>query len=207
MFTTKALNYAAAAGYRRTGASLGNLALAYYRKGMYDSALAFAYKSIAINLSDNYVRSLAGAYSGVSGLYARQNNKDSSLLYANKALGAARITGLPGSLQQAYQRLSDAYQLYNKTDSAFKYEKLSNRLNDSLKNARIASLTKYQKFAFDEQQRLKKLDEEKTAYANKMNMLGLVAVLGVILLIAIILFRNNRQKQKASQLPPPKAVA
>ncbi len=200
MFTSKGLPFADAAGFRRTGNSFINLARAYAGKGMWDSAFILAHKSIAINQEDNYLRSLVSSYVGVSFLFGRQNNKDSSLFYANKALEAARITGLPGALQAAYQCLSAANQLNNKIDSAFKYEQLSNKLNDSLKNARIASLTAYQKFAFNEQLRLKKLDEEKTAYANKMNMLGLIAVLSVILLIAIILYRNNRQKQKTNKV-------
>ncbi len=196
----KALSYAAATGYRRIGASLLNLAKAYAQKGMYDSSLFYIHKSIDINLSDNYIRSLVTSYWGMAGLQERLGNKDSTLFYAIKTFEAARVTGLPGSLQLAYQRLSNAYQLNNRTDSALKYEKLWNKINDSLKNARITSLTKYQKFAFDEQLRLKKRDEEKTAYANKMNMLGLLAVLGGILLVTIILFRNNRQKHKANQV-------
>ncbi len=200
MFTSKGLQFAAAAGFRRTGNTLINLAKAYAGKGMWDSAFIFAYNSIAINLADNYLRSLVSSYVGVSFLFGRQNNKDSSLFYAYKALEAARITGLPGSLQAAYQCLSAANQLNNKTDSAFRYEQFSNKLNDSLKNARITNLTNYQKFAFNEQLRLKKLDEEKTAYANRMNMLGMLALLGGILLVAIILFRNNRQKQNANKV-------
>ena len=198
MFETKALNYAAAAGFRRTGASLLRIARAYFQKGIFDSAFVLAHKSIAINQADNYLRSLVSSYTGVSYLFGRLNNKDSSLYFAKKALETARITGLPGSLQQAYQSLSGANQLNNKIDSAFKYEQLSNKLNDSLKNARINSLTKYQKFSFDEQLRLKKLDEEKTAYANNLKMMGLLAALGGILVVAFILYRNNRQKQHAN---------
>ncbi len=200
MLTSKGLPFAAKAGFRRTGNSLINLARAYAGKGMWDSAFIFAHQSIAINKADNYLRSLVSSYVGVSFLFGRQNSKDSSLFYANKSLEAARITGLPGSLLQAYQCLSNANQVNNRTDSAFKYEKLSNKLNDSLKNARITSLTNYQKFAFNEQLRLKKVDDEKTAYANKMTTAGLIALLSGILLVAIILFRNNRQKQKANKV-------
>ncbi|HYM94135.1 MAG TPA: ATP-binding protein, partial [Chitinophagaceae bacterium] len=131
--------------------------------------------------------------------YGRLNNKDSSLFYAKKALAAARITGLPESLLQAYRSLSNANQKNNYTDSAYKYEHLAYLLNDSLKNARINILTEYQKFSFNEQLRLKKLDKEKTAYANNLKMIGLIVVLGGILLVALILYRNNRQKQKANK--------
>ena len=200
MFINKGLNFAAAAGFRRTGTSLIDLAGAYAGKGMWDSAFIFAQKSIALNKADNYLRALVDSYYGVSSFYARQNNKYSSLFYAKKCLEAARITGLPFALQYAYQCLSNANQLNNKTDSAFKYEQLSNKLNDSLKNARIKSLTEYQKFSFNEQLRLKKLDEEKTAYTNNLKMIGLIVVLGGILLTAIILYRNNRQKQQANKV-------
>lgn len=200
MFINKGLHFAAVGGYRRTGSAFGNLASAYYKKGMWDSAFVFAYKSIAANLANNDLRLLANSYWGVSGLYGRLNNKDSSMFYAKKALAVARITGLPESLLRAYQSLSSADQLNNYTDSAYKYEHLAYLLNDSLKNARIKSLTEYQKFSFNEQLRLKKQDEEKTAYANKLKMIGLMVVLGSILLVAIILYRNNRQKQKANKV-------
>ena len=102
-------------------------------------------------------------------------------------------------LKTNYNIIKNKY-LNNNKDDAFKYESLAYKLNDSLKNARIANLTEYQKFAFNEQLRLKKLDEEKTAYANKMNMLGLIGLLGGILLVVLFLYRNNRQKQKANEL-------
>ncbi|MBK9530815.1 MAG: hypothetical protein IPO42_03265 [Chitinophagaceae bacterium] len=66
MFTSKGLQFAAAAGFRRTGNTLINLAKAYAGKGMWDSAFIFAYNSIAINLADNYLRSLVSSYVGVS---------------------------------------------------------------------------------------------------------------------------------------------
>ena len=200
LFINKALKFAEASGYRRTGNSLLRLAGAYAGKKMWDSAFIFAQKSIALNKADNYLRSLVSSYAGVSFLFGQQNNKDSSLYYAKKALETARITGLAGSFLEAYKSLSNANQLNNKTDSSFKYEKLANKLNDSLKNVRIGYLTKYQIFSFDEQLRLKKLDEEKTAYANKLKMIGLLAVLGGILVVSLILYRNNRQKQKANKV-------
>ena len=200
IFGNKGLQFAAATGFRRTGSAFGNLATAYYKKGMLDSAFVFAYKAIAANMANNELRLLVNSYWGVSFLYGKLNNKDSSMFYAKKALVAARITGLPQSLLRAYQSLSNAAQLNNNTDSAYKYEHLAYLLNDSLRNARIRLLTDYQKFSFNEQLRLKKLDEEKTAYANKLKMIGLIAVLVAILIVALILYRNNRQKQKANKV-------
>ncbi|MCY7311981.1 MAG: tetratricopeptide repeat protein [Chitinophagaceae bacterium] len=200
LFFNKSLQKAAAAGYMRIGNTLLNMAGVYAKKGLWDSAFNYAYKSIAMSQENNYLRALVTSYNAISQLFSRQNNKDSSLFYANKALEAARISGISSGLQSAYRSLSAAYAITNKTDSAFKYEQLSNLLNDSLKNVRIANLTNYQKFSFNEQLRLKKMDEEKTAYANNLKMIGLIVVLGGILLTTIILYRNNRQKQKANKV-------
>ncbi len=200
LIVNKAMKFAEASGYSRTGPSLLSLTWAYANKKMWDSAIALVQKSIAINQKENYLRFLVTSYNGMSLLFARQKNKDSSLYYAKKALETARITGLASSLLEAYRSLSNANQLNNKADSAVKYEQLAYKLNDSLKNVRIGNLTKYQKFSFDEQLRLKKLDEEKTANANNLKMMGLLAVLGGILVVAFILYRNNRQKQKANKV-------
>jgi two-component system NtrC family sensor kinase len=127
-------------------------------------------------------------------------NPDSCMFYANKTLEVARTTKQDGSLLVAYQALSIANQVNNEIDSAFKYEQLAYKLNDSLKNIRIDNLTKYQKSSFDEQLRLKKLDEERTAYANNLKLLGLLSLLGGILVVAFILYRNNLQKQKANSV-------
>ena len=45
-----------------------------------------------------------------------------------------------------------------------------------------------------------KLKTETTAYKNKVNLYALLIGLSVFLLVAFILFRNNRQKQKANKV-------
>ncbi|HSF52523.1 MAG TPA: ATP-binding protein [Algoriphagus sp.] len=199
LITNKALKFAERSNFRRTGFSYLRLSNAYFGKKMYDSAFVHIKKSIAINQADNYLLALVPSYKALSNLFIKQDNLDSSLFYAKKTLEVARINGLPKDLLEAYKVLSISYQLNNQMDSALKYEQFSNRLNDSLKNERILNLTGYQKYAFSEQLRLKRLDEEKTAYANNFKMAGLMAVLCTILLIAIILFRNYRHKHIANQ--------
>ena len=200
-YSKKAIKYSDESGYHKnTGSGLLQIAVGFYNKKEFDSAVYYCYASMQANLEQNNIRSLVSSYKAMVDVHKLLKNPDSSLFYAKKTLEAARTTGLPGSLLTAYQALSNANQLYNKIDSAFKYEQLANKLNDSLKKARIDNLTKYQKSSFDEQLRLKKLDEEKTAYANRMNMLGLFALLTGILVVALILYRNNLQKQKTNKV-------
>ena len=201
LFLKKSIETGAKAGYNRVGFSYLFIARFYGQKGMWDSAIINAHNAIARFWADKELVGLPLAYNGLSDLFLGQNNKDSSFFYAKKTIEIALLVGTPDiNLVNAYKRLSTVYNLNNDKDNAYKYESLAYKLNDSLKNARIANLTEYQKFAFNEQLRLKKLDEEKTAYANKMNMLGLFALLTGILVVALILFRNNRQKQKANKV-------
>ena len=87
-----------------------------------------------------------------------------------------------------------------RTDTAYKYETLASRLNDSIKNNTISSLTGFYKFSLNEQQRLKKLEEERVASQNRLKITALVTGLVIFLFIGLILFRNNRQKQRANTM-------
>ena len=200
LFQKKALNYANAARFPRVAGAYGSMATIFFNKKMYDSAYIYAHKTLLISKEENMLNALSSAYAGLSNLFYIQNQSDSCLFYANKALEVAQTSGFGDNLRFAYKRLSAAYEQKGDIDQALKFQKLSYTVNDSIKNFIITNLTRYQKFSFNEQLRLKKLDEEKTAYANKMNMLGLIVVLTGILVVAIILFRNNRQKQQANKV-------
>jgi signal transduction histidine kinase len=52
----------------------------------------------------------------------------------------------------------------------------------------------------DEQEQQQKIEREQEAYRNKIKYTSLFIALGIFLLIAFILMRNNRQKQKANNL-------
>jgi signal transduction histidine kinase len=130
--------------------------------------------------------------------------KDSCLYYAqNVSDGFNRIKGNPGKdIDQGvvYTLLYQAYQLQNQQDSTFKYLQLAFHANDSISDEKILNLSSYQNLSFDEQVRLQKLEKEKIHFKAKMRMYALLAGLSVFLIIALILFRNNRQKQKSNKI-------
>jgi len=201
IFLKKSIEIATKAGYSRVGPSYTFIARIFLQKAMLDSALIYIHKSIAKIWAEKELIALPFAYNTLSDIFLGQNNTDSSLYYSKKAIETDFLLGTPNeALVKAYKGISTVYSLKNNKDSAYKYESLAYQLNDSLKNAKIANLTEYQRFAFNEQLRLKKLEEEKTAYNNSVKMVGLIAVLGVIVIVALILYRNDRQKQKANKV-------
>jgi len=200
LFQKKALKYANAARFPRIVGAYSSMATIFFNNKMFDSAYIYVHKAILIGKEENMLSALSAAYAGLSNLFSIQNQADSCLFYANKALEVAQTSGVGENIKFAYRRLSVAYELKGETDKALKFQKLSYTLNDSIKNLIITNLTKYQNYSFNEQLRLKKLDEEKTAYANRLKMGGLIVVLGGILAVAFILYRNNQQKQKANKV-------
>ena len=112
----------------------------------------------------------------------------------------ARVLGQPQPLASSYQALSDVYSNVSNRDSTLKYLKLYTVLNDSLNNAEKKNLLSYQNIGFDQQLRLKSLQEEKNRIQNRTRTYALLAGLGVLLIIGLILYRNNQQKQKANKI-------
>ena len=75
---------------------------------------------------------------------------------------------------------------------------MATAINDSLFNT--AKSAEVQNLLFLEQQRLQAIETEKTNYRNRLRLYISLAGLVVFLLIALILYRNNRAKQKANNL-------
>ena len=107
------------------------------------------------------------------------------------------ITQIEYHLGNAYKGLHDAYQLNNQSDSAYKYLSLAQVADDSINQRRIKSLAEFQKLNLNEQQRLQNVEKEKVVYQNKVRTYFMLTGIGVLLLLAIIFYRNNLQKHKA----------
>ena len=164
-------------------------------------ALNSFYESIRSGTEQNNLDGLARSYHQLTSYYIFKKNKDSSLYYALKQLDILKklgtVTALELDLGIGYKNLYEVYELSNQTDSGYKYLGLAQQIKDSLNQSRIKSLAEFQKLTLSEQQRLQDAEKEKVVYQNKVRTYFMLAGIGVLLLLAIIFYRNNRQKQKA----------
>ena len=90
--------------------------------------------------------------------------------------------------------------LYESTDvkESLRYYKIAAAVKDSLYGS--GNIQAIQTIAEQEQERQQAIESAKTAYQNKLKQYILFAGLAILLLIAIILFRNNLNKRKANIL-------
>jgi signal transduction histidine kinase len=172
----------------------------YQAKGDSDLSLEAFHNAVLASTKQNNPSSLGGAYFNLSRLHHSLKNPDSSLLYAMKALEVVKMQRQPRAIKDTYGLLYEIYSTRNNKDSMLAYLKLYTALNDTLQNTEMKNLLAYKNLDFDERLRLKSLEDEKIQTRTKNKIYALLTILGAFLAIGLILYRNNRQKQKSNRV-------
>ncbi len=197
IYERKALDYSDSSGFKKyRGLILARIGYIEIKQGKYDEAKKYLLSSIKTNEEQSVYSFLSEASISLADLFFKTGNLDSSFYYASKGLEVSKSSGYSFETVNAYKLLSSIYEARGKTDSAFKYQKLAFAINDSLFNNEKNN--QFQNINLEEQQRLQEQEKENIKTQNQTRTNSLLAGLGVLLLIGIILYRNNRQKQKAN---------
>ena len=195
----KAYDIAVKSGYNRyVGSILLNTGRVYLAKGQVNTAVDFFRRAIKESERHYYFRGVAAGNLYLAEAFQETGRPDSILFYLRSALPVAEYLNAPDLFQRTYTALARYYQSVKNNDSAVKYQSLIIKINDSLFNRK--QVQQFQNIDFDAMQRKQQIETAKTAYKNKVTQFGLLGGLAVFLLIAFILYRNNRQKQKANRV-------
>ena len=159
------------------------MALDYYRKG--------------INISTNNLDFVDG-YIGMASAFQKSNMADSAILYAQKALTVSQHASLISKSVEASTILTDLYTGNRITDSAFKYQSIMVAAKASLFSK--GKIMQMQNISFNEQMRQDEIKSEREKFLSQIKLYALLGVLFIFLLVALLLWRNNRNKQKAYSL-------
>jgi signal transduction histidine kinase len=133
----------------------------------------------------------------ISNLYVKLNVRDSAIFYALKGYNDGKKVSFKKGIMFNCNLLAE---LYDSTQPslALQYYKIAAAAKDGLFG--VNNLQTIQKLISGEETRQKQLEEAEAAYKEKIRLYGLLSGLAVLLIIAFILFRNNRHKQKANAL-------
>ncbi|MGG9962199.1 sensor histidine kinase [Ferruginibacter sp. SUN106] len=179
--------------YRQKG--IDSLALIYYHRSL-------QYATAAANFSV-----VAGVYESLTNYYYAKNNADSMLYYAQKNIVVVKSLGAVTSfvtrdinLGKAYQILAMAYSLEKNRDSANTYLQLALIVKDSLTDIKVKRLAAFQRLTLDEQARLQDEEKKRVETETKRKTYLLIAGIVTAFIIILLIYRNNRQKQKAYRL-------
>src|SRR5258705_13536749 len=103
-----------------------------------------------------------------------------------------------------YMRLAGAgylrkvFEEKQQIDSAYYFSQMEAAISTEVSTRN--NTNKINSLAFNEQIRRFEEETQQATYRNKLKLYGLLSGLIAILIIAVILFRNNKQKQKANKI-------
>ena len=176
---------------------LTRLGITYFSLGKKDSALKYYHAALQNSSAVEKVhkskieRKLAELYRSIS-------EYDSSLYYARRSFLDGKQTVQRLELLETGKLLVSLFREKQNNDSAFFYQDFVVAMTDSLYGPK--KFKELQLLMLEEQQRQQGILKAQEQYKNKTRTIALLAALGVFLIIAFILFRNIRNKQKANNL-------
>ena len=171
---------------------------AYNLKGDKEKAMYFYKQGIKEANIDNDTRNLTMNNLFLAKLYDELNMPDSSKKYAYNAIQTGKSVSFRKGVYDASVLLSELFKTKNQYDSAYKYLAIANVEKDSLTGTK--RFQELQRIILDEQERQRIEEAKRIAHQNRQKQYVLLTGVGVFLVVASILFRNNKQKQKTNKV-------
>ena len=173
---------------------LGDVVLA---KNNIAQASAYYQENIKHLIQNDKLIQLYETYYRLSKMYEKTNQRDSVLHYAKLALVCAQKSLYTIGVLKSSQRLATLYKGNNDSEALHYYE-IAILAKDSLYSQdKVKQLLSID---FEEKQHAQELEATKVLIDNKNRQSLLFGILTIFAGIGFLLFRNNRQKQKANTL-------
>ena len=181
------------------GSTYTSIGTIYEKMGNTDLARENYQKAIQVSEQHDNARHTGNACLQLANLYQSSKEADSVFLYAKKALEAFTLGGYEKEKAIAYRMISDYYWDQKNTDSSITYLRLATLLNDSLGSIERKRLQEFQVAGFNQQLELQQQEQKRIEKEGNLKTIAIVALIAVFSTIGFLLYRNNRQKQKANQ--------
>ena len=180
--------------YPEVNRVFGNI---YARQSDYPLAEHYYNKGIETGLRLNDYRTVSFICADAARMFRGRNLTDSSIAYAKRGVTYGQMASYKKGILFSATILSELLDSTRPVE-ALNYYRIAAAAKDSLFGA--GNIKTIQALITKEEGRQKEIQSAKKAYQNQLKQYGLLAGLGIFLIVAIILFRNNRQKQKANAI-------
>jgi len=170
----------------------------YLKKRVAERALENFKAGLTSAKEQNNDAAMGLAYIKLADYYNHIGKSDSALYFAKAGLRTTEKVGLLPQLITAYSALAITYKNLNKTDSVLFYQNHLIAAKDSLQSQE--KLKQILNMGFSEQIRLQELEKESIQTKSRIRIYSLLAGSGIILVVTLMLYRNNRQKLKTNKI-------
>ncbi len=189
--------------------SYNNIGLIYMHQGDNNKALEYFSDCLKITeeIGDN--SSMADALINIGSVYINQKKNSDASFYLNKGLLIAKDIGSLDYIKSSYEGLAKVDSAQGNFKQALEHYKLYITYRDSIFNEENTKklVQSQMQYEFDKKESLAKAEQEKkdiVSERKKNRQYFAIALLGILVLavviIALIQWRNNKQKQSANTL-------
>ena len=178
-----------------------NIADVYIRMDSLPLAFQYAFSSLAkaTQINDEYI--LGWVNCVLARAYLKKAAPDSSIYHAHRGFDVAAKLGSIELMRDNREALAQAYAFKKDFANAYKYHLEYINYRDSMLSAEVKNRTavlQHNNELEKKQTQIAQLSQKQKA--QKDFLISALVVLALILITAGLLFRNNRQKQKANKL-------
>ena len=171
------------------------LATIQTQAGDYHQAQKNFHLSAELARQNEVERDVLQNFSGLSTMFKKAGIPDSAIYYAQIVAHSTLPDLETKNLQEALNNLAELYQKADNKDSAIKYIVRSNYLRDSVyskeKDRQLQNIT------FNERLKQQQIEAERARFKSRAQLYIMSAGIFVVLLVVVLLWRNNLHKQKS----------
>jgi two-component system, NtrC family, sensor kinase len=172
----------------------GNIAL---KRDEPQQAIMHFHNSLTEAIAENIIRDAATASNSIAEVFKKLNQPDSAIYYAKQGLEFGEILSYTNRILAASSLLAELYAEENPKE-AVRYYQMASAAKDSLYG--VQKFQRLQSATMEEQERQTEIEAAAIAYRNNLRQRGLIGGVALFLIVAVVLYRNNRQKQKTNKV-------
>jgi len=167
------------------------------KRGESRQALMYLQKSLTAAVDENSIREASTASNAIAQIYKELDQPDSAIYYAKLGLGFGEMLSYTNRILTASSLLAELYAEENPKEAVMYYQ-MALAAKDSLYG--VKKFQRLQSATMDEQERQTEIEAAAIAYRNSIRQRGLIGGVVLFIIVAVVLYRNNRQKQKTNQI-------
>jgi signal transduction histidine kinase len=170
----------------------GNIAV---KSEDWQQAITYYRRSYSEALATTAYREAATASNSMAQNFKKLGQQDSAIYYAKQGLEFGEMLSYSNRILAASSLLAELY-AEDDPKEAVKYYQMALAAKDSLYG--VQKFQQLQSATMQEQERQTEIEAATIAYRNNIRQWGLIGGVVLFLIVAVVLYRNNRQKQKAN---------
>jgi tetratricopeptide (TPR) repeat protein len=160
-------------------------------------AIKYFRRSTEVAIIETSYREAATSINAMAQVFKKVGQTDSAIFYAKQGLKYGQMLSYRNRILAASSLLAELYAEKDPIE-AVKYYQIASAAKDSLYG--VQKVQQLQSATMKEQERQTDLEAARVAYQNKIRQWALLGGIGVFVVIAVILYRNNKQKHKTNKI-------